>query len=358
MEKPNIRLFLYFLFTLIKYFELKLFKLRQAVTFYKKWTVRKLLWKRGFLFRPATHFGLALLAFLAVVGGAIFGPLPSLALPNQATTSEVVAPPTTAQTAVPEDRPRAEVIDHEVAGGETLSTLAAKYNISVETIKWSNSLGSDQINPGQKLTVLPVTGVLHKVAAGENLEKIAKLHQASSQAILDFPFNDIPDDLSLKVGQTLVIPDGRPIEVARPNRSSPAPTNFAQTPSRPASRGGWVWPVDGYISQYPSWYHMALDIAGPAGTPIVAAKSGTVVVAENLWYGYGRYVEIGHGDGTHSLYAHMTYFVVRPGQHVSQGQVIGYRGSTGRSTGSHLHFEVRVGDGSFGERRNPLGFLP
>lgn len=355
MGKPDLRLFLYFLFTLVKYSQIKLFKLVRSLTFYKRWTVRKLLWRRGLLFRPAAHFGVAMLALLAVVGGAFLGPLPSLASPKETPALEVVAAQTTVQTAIPQDRPRAETIEHTISSGETLSNVATKYNVSVETLKWANNLSSDKVNPGQTVKVLPVSGVQHKVANGETLESIAKKYSASSQAILDFPFNDIPDDLSLKVGQTLVVPDGRIPEAPKP-KPAPARNNFAQTPVRPAA-SGWVWPVAGVISQYPSWYHMGLDIAGPTGTPVVAAKAGRVASAENLWYGYGRNVTVDHGGGVYTMYAHLSYFVVRPGQSVAAGQVIGYRGSTGRSTGPHLHFEIRLGGNQTSRAVNPLSHL-
>src|SRR5947209_14842918 len=107
MEKPQPRLFLYFLFTIVKYFELKLWKSTRSLMFYKKWTVRKLLWRRGSLSRPATHIGVAVLALLAIVGGTIFGPLPSLAFQSlhPSANADIVAPQTTIQTVVPKDRP-------------------------------------------------------------------------------------------------------------------------------------------------------------------------------------------------------------------------------------------------------------
>lgn len=357
MGKPDIRLFLYFLFTLAKYGQLKLLRGVSSFAFYKRWTLRRLLWRRGLLFRPAVHIGIAGLALLAVVGGSVLGPLPSLAAPTTL-ASEVVVPQTTTQTLIPEGRPRAEVVEHTIVAGETLSQVAERYTVSVETIKWANNLSTDNVNPGDKLSVLPVTGVRHTVVAGETLEDVAKKHNASSQAIVDFPFNDIGDDFKLKVGQVLIIPDGKPIEAPKP---APAPKPAAPKATGAKSRSGFIWPINmgvSNISQYSSWFHTAVDIAGPVGTPIVAAKSGRVVDAQNLWYGYGRYVQINHGDGTYSLYAHMSNFIVKNGQSVNQGQVIGYRGSTGRSTGPHLHFEIRTGSGSFGERKNPLVYLP
>lgn len=357
MGKPNVRLFLYFLFTLVKYTQLKIWKLIRSLTFYKRWTVRKLIWRRGQLFRPAAHFGVAALALLAIMGGAAFGPLPSLATQTLSGGIEVVAPQTVVQTEVPQDRPRANVVEHTIVSGETLSTLANQYNVSTETLKWSNGLTSDQVSPGQKIKVLPVTGVEHRVAAGDSLESIAKKYSASAQAIADFPFNDVSFDevagkFSLRVGQTVVVPDGR---IPEAPKAKPAPrpsTNQAQVPSRPAT-GGWVWPVGGVISQYFSWYHSGMDIAGPTGTAVVAAQSGRVVKAQNLTVWAGRNVAIDHGGGVVSTYNHLNYFVVQPGQAVSRGQVIGYRGSTGRSTGPHLHFEVMVR----GKFVNPLSYL-
>lgn len=363
MGKFDIRLFLYFLFTLVKYFQLKAYRLLRSGAFYKKYALRRLLWRRGLLFRPATHFGVASLALVALIGGAVLGPLPSLASQSQGSTIDVISAQTTVQTAVPENRPRAETIDYTISSGETLSNIASKYNVSVDTLKWANNLTSDDVSPGQKVVVLPVSGIRYKVAAGETLDQIAKKHGASAQSILDFPFNDIPDDLKLKVGQTIIIPDGKPIETPKPQqaaspaRSSAPRQDYAQAPVRPTT-GGWVWPVAGLITQYPSWYHMALDVAGPVGTQVVAAKDGRIATTENSWYGYGRNVTVDHGGSVFTMYAHLTYFIVQPGQYVHAGQVIGYRGSTGRSTGSHLHFEIRVGGNQTANARNPLSFLP
>jgi murein DD-endopeptidase MepM/ murein hydrolase activator NlpD len=350
--KPPFRLFLYFFLTLIKYSQIKLVKFIYSLLFYKKWTVRKLLWRRGQLFRPAVHLGVAALALLAIVGGTIFGPLPSLASQAASNSSDVLAPQTTTETVIPEDRPRAEIIEHEVVAGETLSTLATQYNISVETIKWANNLSSDNVTPGQKLQILPVTGVTHKVVTGETLESVAKRHQASAQAMLDFPFNDVPDDLSLKPGQNLIVPDGRPYVPPQP-KAPPIPArSFASVPTRPASTG-WVWPVSGVISQYFSWYHSGIDIAGPIGTPVVAVKAGRVTRAQILYTWGGRNVAIDHGGGLATTYNHLSYFIVSAGQYVAQGQVIGYRGMTGRATGPHLHFEVMVN----GRFVNPMLYL-
>jgi surface antigen/LysM repeat protein len=219
MGKSDIRLFLNFLLILVKYFDLKLWKTLRFLTFYKKWTVRKLLWRRGRLFRPAVHFGIAVLALLAIVGGSVFGPLPSLATKSQAILPPAVAPQNTIKTEIPQNRPRSATVEHIVVAGETLSSLAARYSVSVDTIKWANNLSSDDIVPGEKLLVLPVTGVVHIAAKGETLNDVSNAHGVTTDAIINFPFNDIPDDKAISEGQIIVVPGGKPYDVVHP----PAP---------------------------------------------------------------------------------------------------------------------------------------
>lgn len=254
-------------------------------------------------------------------------------------------------------KPRSEIIEYEVKSGDTLSGVAEKFNISTDTIKWANDLDNiHSIKPGQKLRILPVSGVAHTVKSGDTLASVAKKYSAEQQAILDFPFNDIPDDFSLKVGQVLIVPDGTP--PAAPVKAKPAPQYLAQGPSSSptfAAPGGgsFIWPTTGIITQYFSWYHPALDIANPA-SPVVTAADGGVVVASG-WdsTGYGNRVIIDHGNDYKTLYAHFSNIYVDVGQRVSRGQAIGQMGSTGRSTGTHCHFEIRYK----GIALNPLAIL-
>ena len=126
----------------------------------------------------------------------------------------------------------------------------------------------------------------------------------------------------------------------------------------PAKEEGWRQPCS-YImisSAYGyrgSGWHNGVDFANNRGTPIYASRSGTVTKAVSLTYSYGNHVVINHGDGFSSLYAHMDYFVVSAGQYVSQGQLIGYMGSTGNSTGNHLHFTIFYN----GSDVNPMNYL-
>ncbi len=256
------------------------------------------------------------------------------------------------------EKPRSETIDYKVESGDTLSSIANKFNVSSDTIRWANDLTGDRIKPGDTLKILPVTGVSYTVKSGDTLESVAKKFSAEAQAILDFPFNDVPDDFSLKAGQELMIPDGTPPETKIPAKPKPQPQYLAQGPASPAfsAPGGaqFIWPTGGSMTQYFSWYHPGIDVANRSGPGIAASDGGTVVVAG--WpdsSGYGNRVVIDHGNGYTSLYAHMSNIYVSAGQVVSRGQLIGQMGSTGRSTGTHLHLEIRFK----GVALNPLSIL-
>ena len=256
-------------------------------------------------------------------------------------------------------KPRAEIEEYVVENGDTISSIAKKKDITTDTIKWANNLTSDQIKPDQKLKILPVSGVSHIVKSGDTLESVAKKYSAEAQAIMDFPFNDVPDDFKLKVGQLLIVPDGVPPQapITSP-RSRPQPQYLAQGPNSPAFiapfGAQFIWPTGGQVSQYFAWYHPGVDIANRAGPGIAASDGGVISVAG--WpdgYGYGNRVVIDHGNGYSSLYAHLSNIYVSVGERVSRGQLIGQMGSTGRSTGTHLHLEIHYK----GVPVNPLAIL-
>jgi len=251
-------------------------------------------------------------------------------------------------------KPRAEIIEYSVQSGDTISTIAEKFGVSVDTIRWENNLKSvKNIKPGQILRILPVTGIRHKVRPGDTIYSIAKKYQVDPQAIVDWPYNSFANDetFALAVGQELIIPDGvKPKEVP----TAPRPTYYAQIPGAGLGTGQFVWPTSGRISQGYSWYHKAIDIANKNAPDILAADGGKVVLAG--WVppmAYGNHVIIDHGNGFATLYAHMSRIYVSAGQKVARGQAIGKMGSTGRSTGTHLHFEIRRN----GAAQNPLNFL-
>ncbi len=254
-------------------------------------------------------------------------------------------------------KPRSEIEEYKVEDGDTISTIAQKKGISVDTIKWANDLTGDSIKPGQILKILPVTGIGYTVKAGDTLESVAKKYSAEQQAILDFPFNDVPDDFRLTVGQLLIIPDGSPPEILTP-KPKPQPQYLAQGNSSPAFQAPFgaqfIWPTNGIITQYFSWYHPGDDIANRAAPAVSASDGGRVIVAgwpDNS--GYGNRVIIDHGNGYTSLYAHLSNIYVSAGDTVSRGQLIGQMGSTGRSTGTHLHLEIHYK----GVALNPLNIL-
>jgi len=253
-------------------------------------------------------------------------------------------------------KPRDGVVTYIVQTGDTVSSIAKKFDVSIDTIRWQNDLASiDAIKPGQKIEIPPVTGMMHKVKRGETIYSIAKKYDIDAQQIVNWPFNAYANDetFALAVGQTLVVPDGvKPAEqLWDPKRYVAQRTPDAGVVS---GTGQFVWPAAGGITQRYVWYHKALDIANRAAPSILAADAGKVIVAG--WpdgFGYGNRVIIDHGNGFQTLYGHMASISVGVGQTVNRGNVIGRMGSSGRSSGIHLHFEIRQG----GALINPLTYL-
>jgi len=248
-------------------------------------------------------------------------------------------------------KPRDKVIIYQVESGDTLSSIAQKFGISVDTVRWANNNLPEKavLKVGQELKIPPVTGMVHKVGQGETVYSIAKKYQTDPQKIVDFPFNEFADleTFALNIGQILIVPDGVPPKAKPIVPVGPAAPLYA------GGTGQLAWPVGGRITQYPVWYHMAIDIANSAAPGIAAAEEGVVSLVAYQNYAYGYHLIIDHGNGLQTLYAHLSEIYVVEGQQVSRGEVIGKMGSTGRSTGIHLHFEVRVN----GTPVNPLGYL-
>lgn len=260
---------------------------------------------------------------------------------------------------IDEDRPRDSVREYVVQGGDTLSTIAEKFDVSISTIKWANDLSSDYIRPGQKLKILPVTGVLHKVKSGDTLAALAEKYNASEQAIADVNWIDPP--FILNAGQELMVPGGE-IKVAPP----PPPVAVVATAppvTRPQANvssstpvtgtGQFMMPTTGFISQYYHAWHKAIDVASRALPPIVASDAGRVVYSGWDSTGYGLTVLLDHGNGFLTRYAHGSALYVKTGEYVNRGQTIMQMGSTGRSTGPHLHFEIIRN----GVKQNPMAYL-
>ena len=311
--------------------------------------VEKLIFGRGKMVRPFIHTGMVGLVILGVLLAPIVAStFPGFAQENWHETpppSAVLSAVTTedsATTTLISTKPRSEVVDYKVESGDTLSLIGQKFGISIDTLRWANNLDTiSSIKPGQTLKILPVTGVVHKVKKGETVYSIAKYYNTDAQGIVDFPFNTFADDenFTLIAGQDLVVPDG-----VMPKVTLWSPTYVAQKTLNAGSvtaTGLFVWPVSGTISQRFSWYHKAIDIANNSYPPILAADSGVVSVPPYMAGGYGNYVMIDHGNGFVTLYGHLSKILVTNGQTVKRGDQIGIVGSSGRSTGPHLHFEIR-----------------
>ncbi len=230
---------------------------------------------------------------------------------------------------VEDSEQRKEIQEYIVEDGDTLSSISQKFKISIETIAWANNLSKrSTLKPGQKLIILPVDGILHEVKAGDTISEIAKKYQAKIEDIISFNELESPDDIY--IGDILIIPGGK--------MPSPKPT---PQPLTPLAQGYFICPVAGgcRITQGLHWYN-AVDFSnGKCGEAILAAAGGTVLKAG--WNRTaGNYIKILHPNGIVTMYGHLQAIFVSPGEKVSQGQIIGTMGATGRATGCHLHFDV------------------
>jgi murein DD-endopeptidase MepM/ murein hydrolase activator NlpD len=325
--------------------------------------VKFFLMKRGRYNRPFLH-----LTTMGVMGiGVLIAPLLADTYPifssrttpldltaDAASKQSILVGQEVFQTSI-SDKPRDKVIVYAVEKGDNLGTIAQKFGISEDTIRWENDLSSDDLSIGQELRILPVSGIAHKVASGETIYTIAKKYDTDAQKIVDFPFNEFSgngEGFGLVTGQMVVVPDGiKPSEQPFIKRT----VYLAQGPI-PVSSGGYTYPVRGGVSQFFSWYHPGVDITADVGTPIVSAHSGTVTEIHVGTYdgGYGNNIYISNGNGVVSHYAHMSGVNVGVGQRVVGGStVIGWIGMTGRTTGPHVHFEIIVN----GSTVNPMSYI-
>ncbi len=269
-------------------------------------------------------------------------------------------------------RPRVEVVRYTVQPGDSVFGIAEKFGLKPETVLWGNYevLQDDPhtLRPGQELNILPVDGTYYQWQAGDTLEAVAAFFGVEPEAISDWPGNGLdPTQPGVSPGQWLIIPGGRRAlrtwvvpAIARGRAGVGAafgPGGCSGDFSDGAvGTGGFIWPAaNHYLSGNDYWSgHLAIDIAAGEGAPVWAADSGVIVFAGGAYGGYGNVVMIDHGNGWQTLYAHLSVVSVTCGQSVAQGQRIGSAGSTGNSTGAHLHFETRY-EGGF---VNPWYVLP
>ncbi len=253
--------------------------------------------------------------------------------------------------------PRTKIVQYVIQSGDSIGTIAQSHNISLNTLLWSNGLTTRSvIQPGDSLKILPTDGVEHTVKSGDTLIKIANKYDANTDEVSSY--NHLADTSDLQIGETLFIPGGKIIAVAPTRTASVAkvfktPTTIATAPSTTTSSGNMIWPTDlSIITQYYGWKHTGVDIDCHFTNDNYAADDGYVQFSG--WKGgYGYTVEINHGNGIVTRYGHHAKLYVSAGQQITKGTPVGLCGTTGRSTGTHLHFEV-IRNGKF---TNPLEYI-
>ncbi len=234
-----------------------------------------------------------------------------------------------------------QISTYVVRSGDSLSKIADMFDVSVNTILWANDMNKNSvIKAGQNLVILPMSGVLHTVSSGDTLSTIAKKYGGDIDEIAIF--NDLKSTDKLSVGDVIIIPDGQVSSSISPSSTNNSSAKVVSN-NNTTYEGYYAKPfINGRRTQGIHGYN-AVDYAMPSGSSLFAAAEGTVLIAKNAGWngGYGQYVVIKHPNNTQTLYAHMSSVSVSVGQTVKKGQTIGSSGNSGRSTGPHLHFEIR-----------------
>ncbi len=357
--------------------------------------------KRPVLIRATAHFSIVALALVAVGLSGVSIPTPRIAAggspdenaasSTQTSNSTGTATPSPSPTVVTEaasgdagsadtitrravphttfpDRPRARVITHTVEQDETLWTIAAQYDLDPETIAWSNREAIQDapwlIQPGLQLFILPVDGIYHTVREGETPRDVADKYEVDPSALYN-EWNGLEEGGILREGQLLVVPGGQGEEIAwEPPQPEPTQPRYdyqysASSAAAPSPNNWFILPTGSRLVS--GWYfhdprnpmHIGLDYKCSLGDPLYAADSGVVTIAG--WNGgYGILVEVSHGNGFTTRYGHFNQLTVGAGQVVHQGDLLGYCGTTGWSTGPHLHFEIRKN----GVPQDPMAYQP
>lgn len=258
-------------------------------------------------------------------------------------------------TVIPE-RTRVGITTYEVKAGDSVFGIGKQFNIKPETVLWANTdLLQDNPNDltiGMKLKIPAVDGVIVKWKSSDTIESVAARYKTSADAILTWPDNHI-DLINPKIatGAEIMVPGGsRELHtwvvptIWRPNSGAERGIESQCGAGGTAlGTGTFVWPtVSRLISGNDFWSgHLGIDIGAVMGAPVYASDTGVVVYAGPISGGYGNMVMLDHGNGFHTVYAHLSKIMVGCGQNVRQGSTIAYSGSTGNSTGPHLHFEIR-----------------
>jgi LysM repeat protein len=225
-----------------------------------------------------------------------------------------------------------------VRQGDSLSQIANMFGVSVNTIIWANSI-KGPIREGDELVILPISGVAHKVVKGDTIRSIANKYKADIDDILNY--NDLSLSDVLDVGAVVIVPDGE-VRIAPIVTPSGKSSNLRNA-GGPIYKDYYIRPIEGGRKSQGLHGYNGVDLAAPIGTPIYASADGVVIISRSTGYngGYGAYVVISHANGTQTLYAHMSRVIASSGDIVTRGKTIGLVGSSGKSSGPHVHFEIR-----------------
>lgn len=253
--------------------------------------------------------------------------------------------------------PRTQPVSYTVRTGDTLWTIGQKFNLEADTLSANNELANpNMLSLGTELLIPPVDGLWYEIKSGDTIEALAQRYNTTAEAILDFAPNELGDGDKLAKGQTIMIPGGRKPAPVR-SRTVVAAAAPKAVAGSVAGVGSFLMPTAGRFTQGYWARHPAIDISAPKGTAVYAADGGIVSFAGWHPWGYGYAVEIDHGNGFRSLYAHLSWYAPDSGQTVKRGELIGGVGSTygsgGYSSGPHLHFEIVQN----GAKRNPCAFV-
>jgi LysM repeat protein len=232
-----------------------------------------------------------------------------------------------------------EIRVYTVREGDSLSQVAEMFGVTTNTILWANDLPrATQIQPDDVLVILPIAGVQHTVKSGDTISTIAKKYDGDADEIL--AFNQLTDTSGLGIGDEIIIPGGT-VQSVQARAATARPVKISGATG--ASSAGFIHPAPGSRRTQGIHGNNAVDFAAGPGTTIRSAAAGEVIVSKSSGWngGYGQYIVVRHNNGTQTLYAHLSQNYVGVGGYVAQGEAVGAMGNTGRSTGTHLHFEVR-----------------
>jgi murein DD-endopeptidase MepM/ murein hydrolase activator NlpD len=296
-------------------------------------------------------------------GGPIGDPSSILPASYPITPIDSVRRLLTLKTDMP-SRPRYDPVGYTVEEGDALFSIAKSFGVEPETVLWANydELNDDphSLRPGQELVIPPIDGVYYQWKEGDTIESVATELEAKPEDILSWVGNKLDlADPKIDLGQYVMVPGGHREfkQWIIPTVTRAGSVGSSACSGGAVGFGGFIWPSNNHFlsgNDYTS-YHHGIDIAGETGDAVYASDNGVVTLAATGFNsGYGNVIMIDHGNGYATLYAHLSALNVGYCSSVGQGQVIGAIGSTGNSSGSHLHFEVRLNGGFV----NPWSVLP